>query len=295
MGVVLSVFYGLGIALMGVIQKMTTGHAAGLTNFIYGKTASMLAQDAWLMCGCAVGVIVLTLLLFKEFKLLCFDPDYMEAGGWPVQFMDAFLMGLVMVVTVIGLQAVGLMLMIALLIIPPVTARFWSLDLGRLLVISALIGATSCAMGVVLSALFPRTPPGSLIVLSGFAVFLFSLLVGPHHGVLHTYWRQRGHIRLVRREHVLRGLYEHEEQEGGGEGLSFGELHRSRSWSHAVLHRILALLEKEGAVRVAPGYRLFLTTKGRSLANRVVRRHRLWELYLIHFADIAPTHRSRCR
>jgi len=188
LGIVLSVFYGLGIALLGVIQKMTTGHAAGLSDFIYGKTASMLAQDAWLMIACAGAVIGVTLALFKEFKLLCFDPDFMDAGGWPVARMDAFLMGLVVVVTVVGLQAVGLMLMIALLIIPPVAAKFWTENLSRLLFISALIGAVSCASGVILSALFPRTPPGSLIVLSGFLLFVISLLAGPHHGVVRSLW-----------------------------------------------------------------------------------------------------------
>lgn len=293
LGIVLSVFYGFGIALLGVIQDMKTGHAAGLKDFIYGKTASMLAQDAWLMGGCALLVIMLTLALFKEFKLLCFDPDYMDAEGGAVGFLDAFLMGLVVVVTVVGLQAVGLMLMIALLIIPPVTARFWTHNLAKLLVISGAVGAISCVLGVVFSALYPRTPPGSLIVLAGFGLFLASMLVGPHHGLIHSLWEQRRHRKLVRREHVLRELYEHSERAGNDQGMEFRALRTSRTWTPSALQRILKSLEHEGIIRFAAGYRILLTKAGQSLASRVVRRHRLWELYLIHYADIAPSHVDR--
>ncbi|MEX0585729.1 MAG: iron chelate uptake ABC transporter family permease subunit, partial [Pirellulales bacterium] len=119
MGIVLSVFYGFGVCLLGVIQSMHEGSSAGLKSFIYGKTASMLSSDAILIAVAACGIAVLAGLLFKEFTLLCFDEDYAGSQGWPTGRLDALLMGAVVCVTVIGLQAVGLILMIALLVVPP--------------------------------------------------------------------------------------------------------------------------------------------------------------------------------
>ena len=118
LGAVLSVFFGAGAALLGVIQQMKTGHAAGLESFIYGKTASMGAADTRLIAVAAVICIVVSLLLFKELKLLCFDDDFAGSRGLPVLWLDITLMALVVIVTIVGLQAVGLILIIALLIIP---------------------------------------------------------------------------------------------------------------------------------------------------------------------------------
>ncbi|MGD9217476.1 MAG: metal ABC transporter permease, partial [Desulfobacteraceae bacterium] len=110
LGIVLSVFFGLGIALMGMATRMSTGNAAGLSSFIYGKTASMLFFDAMLIALAALGAIVFCVLFFKEFSLICFDADYGATQGWPVHRLDFLMMTLVVVVTVIGLQAVGLIL-----------------------------------------------------------------------------------------------------------------------------------------------------------------------------------------
>ncbi|MDA0576834.1 MAG: metal ABC transporter permease, partial [Verrucomicrobia bacterium] len=147
LAIVLSVFFGLGVAILGLIQQMTQGHAAGLESFIYGKTASMLARDAWLIGGAAAVVIVACATLFKEFTLLCFDAEYAAAGGWPVARLDIILMALVVFVTVIGLQAVGLILMIALLVIPPAAARFWTHRFRNMVWLSAVIGAVSGLVG----------------------------------------------------------------------------------------------------------------------------------------------------
>jgi len=211
LGIVLSVFFGLGIAILGVIQKMDTGHAAGLESFIYGKTASMLASDAGLTAFAAAIVAVGCTLLFKEFTVLCFDQAYAGSQGWPIVFLDLVMMAMVVMVTVIGLQAVGLILMIALLVIPPAAARFWTDRLPAMLIVSATIGALSGYFGAGLSALVPRLPAGAIIVVVAAAVFGFSMLIGPARGLV---WRGLDHARLRRRiglQHLLRALYERAE------------------------------------------------------------------------------------
>jgi manganese/zinc/iron transport system permease protein len=161
MGIVLSVFFGAGVSILGVIQTMPEGSAAGLESFIYGKTASMVMSDFQVLVLVTVCVITCSLLLFKEFRLLCFDETFAAALGWPVKFLDILLLALITAVTVAGLQAVGLILIIAFLITPAAAARFWTNQLARMLLLSALIGAASAWLGASLSAFFPRLPAGA--------------------------------------------------------------------------------------------------------------------------------------
>ena len=76
LGIVLSVFFGAGIAILTIVQQVPSGHAAGLESFIYGKTASMIASDAQLIAAAGLLSVVIIALLFKELTLLCFDEEF---------------------------------------------------------------------------------------------------------------------------------------------------------------------------------------------------------------------------
>jgi manganese/zinc/iron transport system permease protein len=102
MGIVLSVFFGAGVAVLGFVQTMPQASAAGLEYFIYGKTASMMMGDFQILIAVTVGVLVVAGLFFKEFRLLCFDENYAAALGWPVRWLDVLLLALVTLVTVAG-------------------------------------------------------------------------------------------------------------------------------------------------------------------------------------------------
>jgi len=300
LGVVLSVFFGLGVALLGVIQSMRQGNAAGLESFIYGKTASMLTRDAQIIAVAAMIVTVFCVLLFKEFGLLCFDESFASAMGWPVALLDVVMMGLVVAVTVIGLQAVGLILIIAMLIIPPAAARFWTDHLPWMIVISAVIGAASGLFGAVLSALVPRLPAGAIIVTVAALFFLMSLVLGSARGVLMRLIRHVRLERIVVRQHLLRAMYEQYEMQTIGDGVApvsttarWGTLLTARSWSATRLKRGLGAAMRRGLVRRTNRDTYQFTDQGLTDATRVIRNHRLWEIYLITHADIAPSHVDR--
>jgi len=118
MGIVLSVFFSAGVVLLSMIQKIPGASAAGLESFLYGSVASMVLTDLYVLMGAAIFATALALLCHKEFRLLCFDEHFALSQGWPVRRLDAALLGIVTLITVAGLQAVGLILMIAFLIIP---------------------------------------------------------------------------------------------------------------------------------------------------------------------------------
>ncbi len=295
---VLSVYFGAGVALLSLVQSQASGHAAGLSSFIYGKTASMLFSDAVAMAATALVAALLCVLLFKEFTVLTYDMAYARAQGWPTTWLDALMMILAIAVVIVGLQAVGLILMVALLVIPPAAARFWSLSLSRLLAVSAVIGAVGGFVGAAVSALLPRMPAGALIVLAAAAVFGVSLLLGPQRGVLSRWRRYVALERLIERQHLLRAAYELSEMREPhlAHDFAFDELVARRAWRPTHVRSLLRRARREGLVdRVADraDERYRLTAAGAQAAWRVARNHRLWELYLIEYADVAASNVDR--
>lgn len=194
-GIVLSVFFSGGIALSRLIQnESTTGSKAGLDSYFLGKTSGMIAQDVWLIAAVALLNMLVVVVFYKELRLALFDAEFASAQGWPVLGLDLLLMGLVAVTVVIGLPAVGVVLMAALLILPGTAARFWTQRFERLLWLSGGIGAATGLIGAMLSARYSGLPTGPIVVLVGTAGFLVSLLAAPRRGVL-AQWRQRRRFR----------------------------------------------------------------------------------------------------
>lgn len=286
LGIVLSVFFGAGVALLGITQQVG-GNAAGLESFIYGKTASMLSSDAWLIAIASAACVLVSLLLFKELALLCFDAGFAASRGYAVGWLDAVLMAMVVVITIVGLQAVGLILMIALLVIPPAAARFWTENLRTMTRIAALLGGGSSFVGAILSASYPKLPAGATIVLVASATFVLSALFGLKRGVVLRWLRKRFFLRGIEMEHLLRSIYEiaeHREDAAAPQD----RLLALRSWSPAQLRSIIHRAERQELVRVDTQDAVRLTARGAVEAKRLTRQHRLWELYLITHAEVAP-------
>ncbi|HET6424013.1 MAG TPA: iron chelate uptake ABC transporter family permease subunit [Planctomycetaceae bacterium] len=292
LAITLSLFFGVGIALLTWIQALPTGHAAGLSEFLFGKAAALLARDITSIAvagGIAVGVVV---LLRKEFCLLCFDSEYALASGWPVHGLDVLLTALVIMMTVVGMQSVGLLLIVALMVLPPTAARFWTDRFEPLLWLSGTIGGASAAGGVILSALVPKFAAGAVIVLSGSLLFALSFLFGTRRGV---WWRYRGTAatqRQIALDDLLRACYEilepylHSPDALTEHPIAQSELLQKGRWSLARLQPLLRLAERSDLLRRDFQDRWRLTATGRRAAIQAARNHRLWELYLIHYADI---------
>lgn len=215
-GAVLSVFFGVGVVLLTVIQTMSSGRQAGLEDFLLGSTAGMLFQDAVVIAAGGALAVAVVLALRRPMTLVAFDPEYAAASGLNVRAIDLAMMGLVMAVTVIGLKIVGLILIVAMLIIPAVSARFWTERTERLVLIAGLLGGAAGYIGAAISASAPGLPTGPIIVLVAFGLFLASLLTAPNRGVLaaalrHRRFRLRVHERqgllaLARGERIYDGL-----------------------------------------------------------------------------------------
>jgi manganese/zinc/iron transport system permease protein len=300
MGIVLSVFFGLGIVILGMVQEMPGASAAGLESFIYGKTASMVRSDFNLLVGLAILSASACLLLTKEFGLLCFDEAFGRAIGWPIAKLDILLLVLVAAVTVIGLQAVGLILIIAFLIIPAAAARFWTDKLSHMLLLAGAIGALSGWLGSSLSALAPKLPAGAIIVLVTAGIFTLSLLLGARRGALPRGIASYKLQKKIGRQHLLRAIYELQERSAHAAGerksnsrIPFPALCQHRYWKSRKVLRLIRKAQKEDHIESFDGEHLQLSESGYGEASRITRNHRLWERYLIEHADIAASHVDR--
>ncbi len=287
-------FFGLGIVLSRLIQNLPSGNRAGLDGFIYGKAASMISSDAWLVLGVATIALTIVLLLRKEFALLCFDREYAAGQGWPVHGLDALLLVLVAVVTVAGLPSVGVVLVVALLVVPAAAARFWTDSFNAMLWIAAFVGAISAFVGTALSAVVPAPagasgggwPTGPLIVLSAGACFIVSLLCAPQRGVFADALRARRVRQRMAVHHLLRRAWE--QLEDGALDRPFQPSPRGGG----ARSRAVSLAMRRCFVK-RTGTTLTLTTAGQIEAARITRTHRLWEHFLIEHAEIAPDHVDR--
>lgn len=300
MGIILSVFFGLGVCILAMVQSMPQASAAGLEYFIYGKTASMVMLDCLFLSGVALLVLVSSVFLLKEFTLLCFDESYAQSQGWPIHRLDVLMLGLITAVTVVGLQAVGLILIIAFLITPAAAARFWTNNLKSMLILSALIGGVSGWLGASVSSLMVRLPAGAIIVLVVALGFAFSMIFGSARGILRRWWTMRRLKAKVGRQHLLRAVYEL--QEAGSQTRStatrnipvtFNALLPKRTWTPAALRKLLRQAAREDHLDAFDGEQLTLSEGGFGEAARITRNHRLWEMFLITHADIAASHVDR--
>ncbi len=330
MGIVLSVFFGAGVALLGIVRQVPGGNGAGLEGFIYGKAASMVAEDLWFLSIAAVVVAVVAVLALKELRLIAFDEAFAASLGWPVVWLDRLLLGLITVVTVVGLHAVGLILVIAFLILPAATARCWTDRLGPLLAVAAGVGALSGSGGAWWSAQSPDLPAGAIMVLTATSFFAISVLISPQRGLIAAWWRGRTLRQRVGLQHLLRALYELAELELASTAtvdgpslndapsaptasrstaieavpVAWADLSRRRFWAGR-LPSLIAQAKRRGLLESCPTAGgttggtgterepVRFTTEGCRAAARAVRNHRLWELYLIEYADIAPSHVDR--
>jgi len=188
LGGVLSVFFGMGVVLLTWLQHRRGSGRAGLDQYLFGQAATMSAADVRAIAILGLIAVALVAVFWKEFKLLSFDPAFAASLGWPVRMLDVLLTTLLVVSTVIGLQAVGVVLMSALIVAPAVAARQWTDRLGLMIMLAGMIGGVSGIGGAILSDQFASLPTGPTIVLCATIFVIVSILFAPNRGLA---WRWR--------------------------------------------------------------------------------------------------------
>ncbi len=191
LGIVLTVFFGFGIMLLTLIQHSGSASQSGLDKYLFGQAAT-LVQDQVLTMGLLGGsALLIVALLFKEFKLITFDPAFAATLGLPVQRLSVLLTTLIVIAVMIGLQTVGVVLMAAMLIAPAAAARQWTNRLGLMLGLAGLFGALAGVSGAMLSVSDSQLPTGPMVILSATVIVIVSLLFGSAQGIVWEAIRNR--------------------------------------------------------------------------------------------------------
>lgn len=284
-GIVLSVFFGVGIILLTYIQQQGTGSQSGLDSFLFGQAASLVRQDIILIAGISAVLLLLCVVFFKEFTLITFDLAFAKGLGLPVRFLNGLLACLIVCAVVIGLQAVGVILMAAMLITPGIAARFWTERFTGMLVIAGVTGGVSGVAGTLLSTTMKGMATGPLMILSATVIFLFSMICAPKRGLAAKAIRLIRLRRKTSREQVLLTIYE--QYEKNDLYIIAERVRKTRRLSPSLCHKVLNGLEKERCiVRVENGI-WQITRTGIEKGYHMALKHRMYEMYIMHEMELA--------
>jgi manganese/zinc/iron transport system permease protein len=289
-GLVLSVFFGIGIVMLTVIQKSGNAAQSGLDHFLFGKAAALVGADLMAFGTVAMILLVVVYLLFKEFALLAFDKDYARSIGLPVKRIELILTSLIVLAVVIGIQAVGVVLMAAILITPAAAARFWTNRITVMITLASIFGAISGLAGAYISYIQPAMPTGPWIVIVISTIAFISFFFAPTRGIISRLFRQATIRKTINDENILKALYQlGEEDKNFFRNHLPDEILKRRKMPMDQLTKILKRLSNQGYIE-RKGQQWKMTEEGKTRAQRVVKIHRLWELYLTTELRIAPDH-----
>lgn len=206
LGIVLSVMFGLGMLLLVIIQKNPLAGQAGLEKYLFGSAATLLRQD--ILVSAAVGLVCIgtIMLLWKEFKLLAFDPTFAQATGIPLRLVETVLASITVLAICIGLQTVGVVLMSALLVAPAAAARQWTNRLETMALAAGAFGALSGIAGAVISSQAANLPAGPVVIVVLTCLVALSILFAPARGIVWEWVRHTKQHKKVEEYAVLAGM-----------------------------------------------------------------------------------------
>jgi manganese/zinc/iron transport system permease protein len=194
LGVTLSSFFGVGLVIITYIQKIPNSNQAGLDKFIFGQASTLLVRDIQVM-SIAGGIALLMVIVFwKEFKILCFDKEFGNTMGFSVKILDILITTAIVIAVVIGLQTVGVILMSVMLIAPAIAARQWTNKLWLMMILASVFGAISGVCGTVISSLIRNIPTGPMIVIIISAIAFLSILFAPKNGIIYKKFKSNSAI-----------------------------------------------------------------------------------------------------
>ncbi|MEK9728081.1 MAG: iron chelate uptake ABC transporter family permease subunit [Candidatus Margulisiibacteriota bacterium] len=269
LGIILSVFFGIGTLLLTIIQKIPTARQAGLDTYLFGNAASILYEDLKIIVILTISICFFTILFWKEFKAIIFDSDHTQTQGFPVFKIELILTTLMVVAIIIGLQTVGVILMSALIIAPAIAAKQWFKRFAPVMVLSIIFSVTSCILGVLLSSSINHLPSGPTIVIfiSGFV--LISLLFSPR-GIISSKINEYINNNSIRAESILSNLY------------LLAKTHKDHTHPHDIntlnvlggipTQKLLVKLKKDGLIYQKESNLWGLTNNGIEKAIQILQR-----------------------
>ena len=293
MGAVFTSLFALGVVLL---KRYISGVHFDVA-CVYEGSLTSVALDTVFVGGwelprqlvTVLPVVVLNLavilLFWKEFKISAFDAGLSTTMGFSATALHYALMALVAVTSVASFQAVGSILVVAMLIVPPATAQLLSDRLSRMVILACVFAVASAVGGYWLAHQWDVSPAGAMAVFAG-GMYAVAVLFAPRYGIVSTLVRNLQTSLRILREDLLSMLYRDEELGGRPLSASYAVTAVGGGW---LARWALGMLKRRGRLtESADG--LHLTADGRERAKRLVRGHRLWEAYLVKHLGLPLDH-----
>ena len=293
LGIVLASFFALGLCLIRMVQNNEgASRITGLKTYLFGDVAVIDRADLITMAVIVILTFVLFYFLYRPLLVISFDRQFAYSIGISVRLLDAVFQMFLAVAIVVSLQAVGVVLVSAMLIIPAATAYLLVDRMNKMIVFAMILGVMSATLGVFFSFLGSNLPTGPFMVISSSLLFLMAYLFSPKNGRITKWLRYMKLKSKVRNENTLKLIYHYLEKNSEartGIQIEISELVKLKKVSTKSMLSDLNKLQKSGSVNIE-NKTVSLTEMGMDLAISVVRNHRLWELYLTNEADYAADH-----
>ena len=292
MGVVFTSLFALGVIL--IMSQAKKAHIDAEC-ILYGQIeyaavdlpaegTLQIPRSIWFLTATVLATLAFVLVLWKELKIVSFDPALAAAMGLSVPVVHYTLMTMVACVSVSAFEAVGSILVVAMLIVPAATAALVTDRLSWMLAWAATFGVVSAIFGYVLAAATATSVAGMMAVVAGIQL-TGAIFIGPHYGLLARWLRNLSLAVRIASEDVIARLYR-EEESGSRSPDRAATSHES-----AVVRWLASLrLARENWVLADRQGALKLTDDGRTAARNLVRAHRLWETYLDTHFDLPRDH-----
>lgn len=282
---ILSLFFGIGVTIASFAQNSYAHLYRQMQSYLYGQAATMIDHHILIYATLVLLILLFVLTFYKEILTLCFDAQYAESCG-VAKWVDFATFIVIVLAIVVGIRCVGVVLMSAMLIAPAAAARQFTDRLPFMFMLAALFGCLSAFLGLVGSVKISESmlgnysvPTGPMIVLVSGAIALFALLFAPKRGLLSRYLRIVKFRNACSQENLLKALWRF--KLGGQSEISFREIARCVGFSSLYLRLLIfRLIIGKSLMKIGQNYQL--TPLGTKRGARIVRLHRLWEVYLVH-------------
>ncbi len=290
---ILSAFFGIGLTLSSRVQFTNTALYKQSINYLYGQAATMTDIHIFIYGTLSIAVLLTILIFYKEIQAITFDRDFAKSMNIPIRLIDSLVFLLVVLAVVIGIRSVGIVLMSAMLIAPAVAARQYTHKLSVMLMLAGFFGMMSGYFGNLFSVQLGvgfALPTGPMVVIVAASIAFLSLLFAPKRGLLIRYIRIVHFRYQCLCENVLKQIWRH----GPEQPLSFKEMGIYQNTSPVYLYFACQRLVRNGWMVRSEENKYILTTEGQLRASRIVRLHRLWEVYLADYLGMGleRVHRS---
>lgn len=174
----IGVLWAVGMALGIIFINLSPGYKADLMSYLFGSILAVSSIDIWMMAGVALLILILVVLLYRGLLAISFDSTFARVRNLPVDFLYLLMIFLIGLTVVVAMRVVGLIMIIALLTIPPAIANLFVRNMWKIMLLSTILSVIFTITGLIISYMLDLTSGATIILISGVGFLVAYLIKG---------------------------------------------------------------------------------------------------------------------